>query len=158
MAYAVSPTSCAFPGYRRLILKEKVQCPAAEKRGDGDAREQPDSRATVTSPHALSSRLLTGWVRGCVWSLEKRAVQESPPCLHLFRSLSKQWVTFLTPMYVTELDRSLSQQVKWKPESVESPFLENNIFGSGQSRIYEMRPFPHPSLSLPRKPNVRKNC
>lgn len=133
--------SCCFPyivclsWVQKINSERKSSVPSSEeKRGDGDAREQPDSRATVTSPHALSSRLLTGWVGGCVWSLEKRAVQESPPCLHLFRSLSKQWVTFLTPMYVTELDRSLSQQVKWKPESVESPFLEKNTFGSGQSR------------------------
>lgn len=36
-----------------------------------------------------------GWVGGCVWYPERRALQESPhKFIHLFRNVSKQWITF----------------------------------------------------------------
>lgn len=38
---------------------------------------------------------ITGWVGGCVWYLERRALQESPRrFLHLLRNVNQQWVTF----------------------------------------------------------------
>ncbi|XP_023385723.1 protoheme IX farnesyltransferase, mitochondrial isoform X2 [Pteropus vampyrus] len=113
----------------------------------------------AASPHTLSSRLLTGRVGGCVWYLERRAVQESPhKFMHHFRNINKQWITFqhftfLKRMYVTQLNRSLSQQVKPKPEPVASPFLEKT--SSGQE-IYEMKPFSPSSLSLSRKPSEKE--
>ncbi|XP_026376815.2 protoheme IX farnesyltransferase, mitochondrial isoform X1 [Ursus arctos] len=116
----------------------------------------------AASPHTVSSRLLTGWVGGCVWYLERRALQESPHTfMHLFRSVSKQWITFqhltfLRRMYVTQLNRSLNQQVKRKPEPVASPFLEKTPLGQAKAEICEMRPLPPPSLPLPRKPNEKE--
>ncbi|XP_035950634.1 protoheme IX farnesyltransferase, mitochondrial isoform X2 [Halichoerus grypus] len=116
----------------------------------------------AASPHTLSSRLLTGWVGGCVWYLERRAMQESPHTfVHLFRNVNKQWITFqhlsfLRRMYVTQLNRSLNQQVKRKPEPVASPFLEKTSLGQAKAEICEMRPLPPPSLPLSRKPNEKE--
>ncbi|XP_054427190.1 protoheme IX farnesyltransferase, mitochondrial isoform X1 [Pteronotus mesoamericanus] len=116
----------------------------------------------ATSPHTLSSRLLTGWVGGCVWYLERRSVQESPhKFMHLFRNVNKQWITFqhftfLKRMYVTQLNRSLSQQVKPKSEPVASPFLEKTSSSQAKAEIYEMKPFSPSSLSLLRKPNEKE--
>lgn len=113
----------------------------------------------ATSPHTLSSRLLTGGVGGCVWYLERRAVQASPhKFMHLFRNASKQWVTFqhftfLKRMYVTQLNRSLRQQIKPKSEPVASPFLEKSSSSQAKAEVYEMKPFAPSTLSLPRKPN-----
>ncbi|XP_006097436.1 protoheme IX farnesyltransferase, mitochondrial [Myotis lucifugus] len=113
----------------------------------------------ATSPHTLSSRLLTGGVGGCVWYLERRAVQASPhKFMHLFRNASKQWVTFqhftfLKRMYVTQLNRSLLQQIKPKSEPVASPFLEKSSSSQAKAEVYEMKPFAPSTLSLPRKPN-----
>nr|KAF6295401.1 cytochrome c oxidase assembly factor heme A:farnesyltransferase COX10 [Myotis myotis] len=113
----------------------------------------------ATSPHTLSSRLLTGGVGGCVWYLERRAVQASPhKFMHLFRNASKQWVTFqhftfLKRMYVTQLNRSLRQQIKPKAEPVASPFLEKSSSSQAKAEVYEMKPFAPSTLSLPRKPN-----
>ncbi|ELK31013.1 PREDICTED: protoheme IX farnesyltransferase, mitochondrial [Myotis davidii] len=113
----------------------------------------------ATSPHTLSSRLLTGGVGGCVWYLERRAVQASPhKFMHLFRNASKQWVTFqhftfLKRMYVTQLNRSLRQQIKPKSEPVASPFLEKSSSSKAKAEVYEMKPFAPSTLSLPRKPN-----
>ncbi|XP_077022168.1 protoheme IX farnesyltransferase, mitochondrial [Tamandua tetradactyla] len=116
----------------------------------------------AASPHALSSRLLTGWVGGYVWYLERRVVQESPhKFMHLFRDVSKQRITyqhfsFLRRMYVTRLNRSLNQQVKPKPEPVVSPFFEKASSGQAKAEIYEMRPLSSPDLSLSRKPNEKE--
>ncbi|XP_062967564.1 protoheme IX farnesyltransferase, mitochondrial isoform X3 [Cynocephalus volans] len=116
----------------------------------------------AASPHTLSSRLLTGWVGGCVWYLERRAIQESPhKFMHLFRNVNKRWFTFqhfnfLRRMYVTQLNRCLSQQVKPKPEPVASPFLEKTSSCQDKAEIYEMRPLPPQSLSLSRKPNEKE--
>ncbi|XP_024420410.1 protoheme IX farnesyltransferase, mitochondrial isoform X1 [Desmodus rotundus] len=116
----------------------------------------------ATSPHALSSRLLTGWVGGCVWYPERRALQESPhKFIHLFRNVSKQWITFqhltfLKRMYVTQLNRSLSQQVKPKSEPAASPFLEKASSSQAKAEIYEMKPLSLSSLSLSRKPNEKE--
>ncbi|XP_008008621.3 protoheme IX farnesyltransferase, mitochondrial isoform X2 [Chlorocebus sabaeus] len=116
----------------------------------------------AASPHTLSSRLLAGWVGGCVWYLERRAIQESPhKFLHLFRNVNKQWITFqhfsfLKRMYVTQLNRSHNQQVKPKPEPVASPFLEKTSSGQAKAEMYEMRPLSPPSLSLSRKPNEKE--
>ncbi|XP_030779377.1 protoheme IX farnesyltransferase, mitochondrial isoform X2 [Rhinopithecus roxellana] len=116
----------------------------------------------AASPHTLSSRLLAGWVGGCVWYLERRTIQESPhKFLHLFRNVSKQWITFqhfsfLKRMYVTQLNRSHNQQVKPKPEPVASPFLEKTSSGQAKAEMYEMRPLSPPSLSLSRKPNEKE--
>ncbi|XP_034845526.1 protoheme IX farnesyltransferase, mitochondrial isoform X2 [Mirounga leonina] len=116
----------------------------------------------AASPHTLSSRLLTGWVGGCVWYLERRAMQESSHTfVHLFRNVNKQWITFqhlsfLRRMYVTQLNRSLNQQVKRKPEPVASPFLEKTSLGQAKAEICEMRPLPPPSLPLSRKPNEKE--
>uniref|UniRef100_A0A2K5NB31 Cytochrome c oxidase assembly factor heme A:farnesyltransferase COX10 n=1 Tax=Cercocebus atys TaxID=9531 RepID=A0A2K5NB31_CERAT len=116
----------------------------------------------AASPHTLSSRLLAGWVGGCVWYLERRTIQESPhKFLHLFRNVNKRWITFqhfsfLKRMYVTQLNRSHNQQVKPKPEPVASPFLEKTSSGQAKAEMYEMRPLSPPSLSLSRKPNEKE--
>ncbi|XP_016077945.1 PREDICTED: protoheme IX farnesyltransferase, mitochondrial [Miniopterus natalensis] len=113
----------------------------------------------AASPHTLSSRLLTGWVGGCVWYLERRAVQESPhTVMHLFRNINKQWITFqhftfLKRMYVTQQNRSLSQQIKPKSEPVASPFLEKTSSSQAKAEVYEMKPFAPSSLPLSRKPS-----
>ncbi|KAM5309234.1 protoheme IX farnesyltransferase, mitochondrial [Glossophaga mutica] len=115
----------------------------------------------ATSPHTLSSRLLTGWVGGCVWYLERRAVEESPhKFIHLFRNINKQWITFqhftfLKRMYVTQLNRSLSQQVKPKSEPAALSFLEK-ASSQAKAEIYEMKPLSPSSLSLSRKPNEKE--
>nr|KAF6415391.1 cytochrome c oxidase assembly factor heme A:farnesyltransferase COX10 [Molossus molossus] len=116
----------------------------------------------ATSPHTVSSRLLTGWVGGCVWYLERRAMQESPhKFMHLFRNVNKQWITFqhftfLKRMYVTQMNRNLRQQVKPKSEPVASPFLEKTSSSQAKAEIYEMKPFSPSSLSLSRKPNEKE--
>ncbi|KAF6093130.1 cytochrome c oxidase assembly factor heme A:farnesyltransferase COX10 [Phyllostomus discolor] len=116
----------------------------------------------ATSPHTVSSRLLTGWVGGCVWYLERRAVEESPhKFMHLFRNVNKQWITFqhftfLKRMYVTQLNRSLSQQVKPKSEPVASSFLEKASSSQAKAEIYEMKPLSPSSLSLSRKPHEKE--
>ncbi|XP_055222889.1 protoheme IX farnesyltransferase, mitochondrial isoform X2 [Gorilla gorilla gorilla] len=116
----------------------------------------------AASPHTLSSRLLTGCVGGSVWYLERRTIQDSPyKFLHLLRNVNKQWITFqhfsfLKRMYVTQLNRSHNQQVRPKPESVASPFLEKTSSGQAKAEIYEMRPLSPPSLSLSRKPNEKE--
>uniref|UniRef100_A0A9L0S2M6 Cytochrome c oxidase assembly factor heme A:farnesyltransferase COX10 n=1 Tax=Equus caballus TaxID=9796 RepID=A0A9L0S2M6_HORSE len=116
----------------------------------------------AASPHTLSSRLLTGWVGGCVWYLERRAMQESPhKFMHLFRNINKQWITFqhfnfLKRMYVTQLNRSLNQQVKPKPEPVTSPFLEKISSGQAKAEVHELRPISPPSLPLSRKANEKE--
>nr|XP_026265201.1 protoheme IX farnesyltransferase, mitochondrial [Urocitellus parryii] len=116
----------------------------------------------AASPHAFSSCLLTGWVGGCVWYLERKAVQESPhKCIRLFRNVNKQWITFqhfnfLRRMYVTQLNRSLNQQVKPKPEPVASPFLEKISAGQAKAEIYEMRSLSTPSLPLSRNPSEKQ--
>ncbi|XP_011725646.2 protoheme IX farnesyltransferase, mitochondrial [Macaca nemestrina] len=116
----------------------------------------------AASPHTLSSRLLAGWVGGCVWYLKRRTIQESPhKFLHLFRNVNKRWITFqhfsfLKRMYVTQLNRSHNQQVKPKPEPVASPFLEKTSSGQAKADMYEMRPLSPPSLSLSRKPNEKE--
>ncbi|XP_008155672.2 protoheme IX farnesyltransferase, mitochondrial [Eptesicus fuscus] len=113
----------------------------------------------ATSSHTLSSRLLTGGVGGCVWYLEGRAVQKSPHrFMHLFRNASKQWITFqhftfLKRMYVTQLNRSLRQQIKPKSEPMTSPFLQKSSSSQAKAEVYEMKPFAPSTLSLPRKPN-----
>lgn len=46
---------------------------------------------TIFSP----SLSIIGRVGGCVWYLERRAVQESPhKFMHHFRNINKQWITF----------------------------------------------------------------
>ncbi|XP_070417239.1 protoheme IX farnesyltransferase, mitochondrial isoform X2 [Equus przewalskii] len=116
----------------------------------------------AASPHTLSSRLLTGWVGGCVWYLERRAMQESPhKFMHLFRNINKQWITFqhfnfLKRMYVTQLNRSLNQQVKPKPEPVTSPFFEKISSGQAKAEVHELRPISPPSLPLSRKANEKE--
>ncbi|KAM7068328.1 protoheme IX farnesyltransferase, mitochondrial isoform 2-T2 [Molossus nigricans] len=116
----------------------------------------------AASPHTVSSRLLTGWVGGCVWYLERRAMQESPhKFMHLFRNVNKQWITFqhftfLKRMYVTQMNRNLRQQVKPKSEPVASPFLEKTSSSQAKAEIYEMKPFSPSSLSLSRKPNEKE--
>ncbi|XP_004716364.1 protoheme IX farnesyltransferase, mitochondrial isoform X2 [Echinops telfairi] len=115
----------------------------------------------AASPHTLSSRLLTGWVGGCVWYLERRAGQESPhKFMRLFRSVNKQWITFqhfnfLKRMYVTQLNRSLHQQVKPKPEPLASSFLEKTSSSQTKAEIYQMRSLSPPSLPLSRKSNEK---
>ncbi|XP_040309094.1 protoheme IX farnesyltransferase, mitochondrial-like [Herpailurus yagouaroundi] len=116
----------------------------------------------AASPHTFSSRLLTGWVGGCVWYLEGRAMQESPrEFIRLFRSIRKQWMTFqhftfLRRMYVTQLNRSLNQQVKRKPEPTVSPFLERSSLAQTKAETCAMRPLPPPHLPLSRKPNDKE--
>ncbi|XP_006863575.1 PREDICTED: protoheme IX farnesyltransferase, mitochondrial-like [Chrysochloris asiatica] len=116
----------------------------------------------AASSHTLSSRLLTGCIGGCVGHLERRTVQESPrQFMRLFRSVNKRWITFqhfnfLKRMYVTQLNRSLNQQVKPKPEPMTSSFLEKPSSGQAKAEIYEMRSLSSPSLSLSRKPNEKE--
>ncbi|KAG8521914.1 Protoheme IX farnesyltransferase, mitochondrial, partial [Galemys pyrenaicus] len=99
---------------------------------------------------------------GCVWHLERKAVQESPhKFIHLFRGTNKQWITFqhfnfLKRMYATQLNRSLNQQVKPKPEPLASPFLEKTSPGQAKTEIYEMRSLSPSSLSLSREPNKKE--
>nr|XP_004663168.1 protoheme IX farnesyltransferase, mitochondrial [Jaculus jaculus] len=113
-------------------------------------------------PHTLSSRLLTGWVGGCVWYLERRTVHQSPHTfMHILRNVNKQWITFqhfnfLKRMYVTQLNRSLSQQVKPKPEPVASPFLENTSSGQAREEVDEMRSLSPPSLLSSQRPNTKE--
>ncbi|XP_042637559.1 protoheme IX farnesyltransferase, mitochondrial [Orycteropus afer afer] len=108
------------------------------------------------------SKILTGWVGGCVWYLERRAVQESPhKFMHLLKNVNKQWITFqhfnfLRRMYATQLSRSLNQQVKPKPEPMTSSFLEKTSSCQAKTEIYEMRSLSPPSLSLSRKPNEKE--
>ena len=58
-------------------------------------------------------------------------------------------------MYITQLNRSLKQQIKPKPEPAESPFLEKTSLDEAKAEICKMRPLGPPSLSLPRKPNEK---
>nr|CAI9701090.1 unnamed protein product [Rangifer tarandus platyrhynchus] len=134
---------------------------AGEERGHGAPRGRLDSCVMAASPHTLSSRLLTGWGGGCIWYLERRATRQSP-CrfLHLLRNVSQQRVTFqhfnfLRRMYVTQLNRSLKQQIKPKPEPTESPFLEKTSLDEAKAEICEMRPLVPPSLPLSRKPSEK---
>lgn len=81
--------------------------------------------------------------------------------MHLFRNVNKQWITFqhfnfLRRMYVTQLNRSLNQQVKPKPEPVASPFLEKISSGQAKAEIYEMRSLSTPSLPLSRNPSEKQ--
>lgn len=86
-------------------------------------------------------------------------MQASPhKFMHLFRNTSKQWITFqhftfLKRMYVTQLNRSLRQQIKPKSDPVASPFLEKSSSSRAKAEVYEMKPFAPSTLSLPRKPN-----
>ncbi|KFO35576.1 Protoheme IX farnesyltransferase, mitochondrial [Fukomys damarensis] len=113
-------------------------------------------------PHSFSSRLLTGWVGGCVWYLERRALLESPhKFMHLFRNVNKQWITFqhfnfLKRMYVTQVNRILNQQVKPKPKPVASPFLEKTSSDEAKAEIDEMRPLSPLSPSLSIKPDEKQ--
>ncbi|XP_028637758.1 protoheme IX farnesyltransferase, mitochondrial [Grammomys surdaster] len=113
----------------------------------------------AASPHTISSRLLTGSVGGCVWYLERRAIQGLPHRVtHLFRNVNNQWVTvqhlsFLKRMYVTQLHRGLSQRVKPKPEPPASPFLEHTSSGQARAGVDELPSFPAPSLPLSQKPD-----
>ncbi|XP_051036348.1 protoheme IX farnesyltransferase, mitochondrial [Phodopus roborovskii] len=112
----------------------------------------------AASPHTLSSRLLTGSVGGCVWYLERRAIQELPHRVtHLFRNVNNQWVmvqhlSFLRRMYVTQLHRGLSQRVKPKPEPVASPFLEHTSSGQSGAEVDQLPSLSVPSLPLSHKP------
>uniref|UniRef100_A0A8D1UHH0 Protoheme IX farnesyltransferase, mitochondrial n=1 Tax=Sus scrofa TaxID=9823 RepID=A0A8D1UHH0_PIG len=116
----------------------------------------------AASPHTLSPRLLTGWIGGCIWHLERRAMQESPHrLLHLLRNVNQQWstfrhLTFLRRMYVTQLNRSLNQRVKPKPEPVAAPFLEKTSSDEAKADIYEMSPLSAPSLSPSREPHAKE--
>lgn len=89
-------------------------------------------------------------------------MQESPhKFMHLFRNINKQWITFqhfnfLKRMYVTQLNRSLNQQVKPKPEPVTSPFLEKISSGQAKAEVHELRPISPPSLPLSRKANEKE--
>ena len=104
---------------------------------------------------------LIGCGGGCIWSLERRAMQESPRrFLHLLRNVNQQWVTFqhfnfLRHMYVTQLNRSLKQQIKPKPKPAESPFLEKTSLDEAKAEICKMRPLVPTSLSLSRKPSEK---
>lgn len=78
--------------------------------------------------------------------------------MHLFRNASKQWITFrhftfLRRTYVTQLNRSLRQQIKPKSEPMASPFLEKSSSSQAKAEVYEMKPFAPSTLSFPRKPN-----
>ncbi|XP_023562123.1 protoheme IX farnesyltransferase, mitochondrial isoform X2 [Octodon degus] len=113
-------------------------------------------------PHTLSSRLLTGWIGGCVWYLERRTLLQSPhKFMHLFRNVNKQWITFqhfnfLKRMYVTQVNTILKQQVKPKPEPVASPFLEKMPSSEAKAEMDEMRSPSSPSLSLSREPSEKE--
>ncbi|XP_059988856.1 protoheme IX farnesyltransferase, mitochondrial [Lagenorhynchus albirostris] len=157
-------TNRKLPLLSRGAGKRRWRRPAAgEERGRGDHGGPPDLCVMAASPHTLSSRVMTGWVGGCVWYLERRALQESPRrFLHLLRNVNQQWVTFqhfnfLRHMYVTQLNRSFNQQMKPKPEPVASPFLEKASLDEAKAEIYEMRPLSPPSLSLSRKPNEKES-
>ncbi|XP_042549475.1 protoheme IX farnesyltransferase, mitochondrial isoform X1 [Dipodomys spectabilis] len=113
----------------------------------------------AASPRSLSSRLLlTGRAGGCMWYLERRAVQAPPrKFMRLFRNASKEWITFqhfrfLKRLYVTQLHSSLNQQVKPKPEAVVSPFLENTSSVEAKAEMEAMRAHSPPGLTLPLKP------
>ncbi|XP_069857503.1 protoheme IX farnesyltransferase, mitochondrial isoform X1 [Dipodomys merriami] len=113
----------------------------------------------AASPRTLSSRLLlTGRAGGCMWYLERRAVQAPPrKFMRLFRNASKEWITFqhfrfLKRLYVTQLHSSLNQQVKPKPEAVVSPFLENTSSVEAKAEMKAMRAHSPPGLTLPLKP------
>lgn len=89
-------------------------------------------------------------------------MQESPHrLLHLLRNVNQQWstfrhLTFLRRMYVTQLNRSLNQRVKPKPEPVAAPFLEKTSSDEAKADIYEMSPLSAPSLSPSREPYAKE--
>ena len=62
---------------------------------------------------------------------------------------------FFLIQYVKQLNRSLKQQIKPKPEPAESPFLEKTSLDEAKAEICEMRPLVPPSLSLSRKPSEK---
>ncbi|CAO2643582.1 Protoheme IX farnesyltransferase, mitochondrial [Lemmus lemmus] len=103
--------------------------------------------------------LAAGSVGGCVWYLERRAIQELPHRVtHLFRNVNNQWVmvqhlSFLKRMYVTQLHRGLSQRVKPKPEPATSPFLEHMSSGQTRAEVDELPSLSASSLPLSQKPN-----
>lgn len=81
--------------------------------------------------------------------------------MRLFRNVHQQWITFqhftfLKRMYVTQLNRSLNQRVKPKPEPEASSFLEKTSLGQDNAEMYETRPLSPPSLSLSRKPKDKE--
>lgn len=88
-------------------------------------------------------------------------MQESPhKFIRLFRSTHKQWITFqhftfLKRMYATQVNRSLSQQVKPKPEPVASPFLEKSSH-QAKAEIYEIRSLSPSSLALSRETSKKE--
>ncbi|KAM5274854.1 protoheme IX farnesyltransferase, mitochondrial [Ctenodactylus gundi] len=115
----------------------------------------------AASPHALSSRLLTGCVGGCVWYLERGVVHQSPhKLMHLLRNVNKRWITFqhfnfLKRMYVTQMNKSLNQQVKPKPKPIASSFIEKTS-NETKAEIDEIRSLSPPSLTFPRKPSEKE--
>lgn len=62
---------------------------------------------------------------------------------------------FFPIQYVTQLNRSLKQQIKPKPEPAESPFLAKTSLDEAKAEICEMRPLVPSSLSLSRKPSEK---
>ena len=62
---------------------------------------------------------------------------------------------FFLIQFVTQLNRSLKQQIKPKPEPAESPFLEKTSLDEAKAEICEMRPPVPPSLPLSRKPSEK---
>ncbi|EDL10390.1 COX10 homolog, cytochrome c oxidase assembly protein, heme A: farnesyltransferase (yeast), isoform CRA_b, partial [Mus musculus] len=81
----------------------------------------------AASPHTISSRLLTGSVGGCIWYLERRAIQGLPHRVtRLFRNVSNQWVTLQHLSFLKRMARADED---------------------------ELPSFPAPSRPLSRKPN-----
>ncbi|XP_007483442.1 protoheme IX farnesyltransferase, mitochondrial isoform X3 [Monodelphis domestica] len=81
-------------------------------------------------------------------------MQQTPHRLmHLFKSGNKQWITFqhlnfLKHMCLMQLNRNLNQQIKPKPESSASLFLEKTSSSQAKTVVHEMRPISLPNLPL----------
>ncbi|XP_044527864.1 protoheme IX farnesyltransferase, mitochondrial [Gracilinanus agilis] len=112
--------------------------------------------------HVRSSPALTGQVGACICHLGRKTMQQTPHRLmHLFKNGSKQWITFqhlnfLKHMCVMKLNRNLNQQVKPKPESSASLFLEKTSSSQAKTVVHKIRPISLPNLPLSTIPNQKE--
>ncbi|XP_056673447.1 protoheme IX farnesyltransferase, mitochondrial isoform X2 [Monodelphis domestica] len=135
----------------------KWRCPAVrEERGNfaDPGKESVAFRAMTAGLHVRSSLSLTGQVGACICHLGRKTMQQTPHRLmHLFKSGNKQWITFqhlnfLKHMCLMQLNRNLNQQIKPKPESSASLFLEKTSSSQAKTVVHEMRPISLPNLPL----------
>uniref|UniRef100_A0A6I8N0X8 Uncharacterized protein n=1 Tax=Ornithorhynchus anatinus TaxID=9258 RepID=A0A6I8N0X8_ORNAN len=118
-----SATSRRRPAESRLSLGGD-----APRRRRGHSRRRP---AWGRRGCGYGAELEDRWVRTCGRPPERRAVGRAPPprVPHLFGNVRKGRITFqhfsfLKRLYVTQVNRDLSQRAKPKPEPSTDPFLE----------------------------------